>query len=299
MDQMIKYPLMILLAMALFACQGGSGEKSPENNSKELKGEEVDPSESISTAKSTETSEEEAAEEEEEYDPWANLPEAKSDEELRLLKLRQEEAQNAEKAYFGTPSLDELISDLGETQDEDGMPEFLKLSDENFSSLTVKESIYYYLFYPESWDQICAEIMVTAGEVKAISSSLPYDMTGAYQTERQRESLNKQSDSVDIYLVDCIRTNKMASTEMLRAVVERNLSEIIPVLVMAYREQIPHNDLYLTTMIQLMSIDKFKPWENSDINQEFELYSWSTISLDEVNADKIIYYAQQFVPGGE
>lgn len=298
MHRMIKYPLMILLAVALFACQDDSGEKSPQNDSQKVKSEKVDPSESKKTIDSSETEKEEAAVEEE-YDPWANLPEPKSDEELRLLKLRQIEAQDAEKAYFGSASLEEWISDLGETEDEDGMLDFLKLSDEHFASLTIKESIYYYLFYPESWDQICAEILVYAGEVKAISSNLPYDLSGAYQTDRQRESLRKNSDSVDFYLVDCIRTNRMASTEMLRLVVERNLSEAIPVLVEGYREQIPRNDLYLTTMIQLMSIDKFKPWENSDIYQDFELHSWSRIALNEVNADKIIYYAQQFVPGGE
>lgn len=299
MIRIVRFILLTLLTVGLFACESGDGNKTRTSTSPEVEDMTEETVTETEVAPEAEEAAEEAAEaeEEEHFDPYANMPKPKSDEELRLLREQEGKALAGEKAYFGTPRLVEWISGLGEDTDEDGFPVYQKLTDEQFGSLTVKEYIYYYLFYAESWDQVCAEAMVAAGEVKALSRELPYDMSGDYQSDRQSKSLKNNVDSVDYYLLDCIQSHKMASTDMLRMVVMQDLVDAIPSLIEGYREQLPRNDLYLTTMIELMTQAKYDPWAESDLEKSFGDAYWATIELNEVNADKVIYYAKNFAAG--
>ena len=77
--------------------------------------------------------------------------------------------------------------------------------------------------------------------------------------------------------------------------VSRDLYTLIPTLISGYKDNLPRNDLYLTTMIELMQDAKYPDWENSDLAKEFSDAYWATVDLNEVNADKVIYYAKEFV----
>ena len=295
MTKFLQTIVLILFTVALTACGGGEArvdEGPPEGPAEEVE-VPADPSPEADADADAEAEEDE----EEDFDPYSNMPKPKSDEELRLLGDLKKEARELEMDYFGSDRLREWIGGLGESEDEEGMPMVLELSEENYNSLTARERIYHYLYYPESWDQVCAESMFMAGEVKALSKSLPYDYSGYYQTERQRKGLDEIVDSVDYYLLDFLETNLVATDDLLRLVVDQDLNEAIPFLVKAYREKLPRNDLYLSAMMELMSSAKYADWEGSDLRKEMGEAAWGTADLTEVNADKVIYYAEKFYEG--
>lgn len=220
-------------------------------------------------------------------------PEAKPEKVQAQLRREWEAAEEAEKRFLGTPRLVGWVGELKETQDEDGMPLYGKLPDARFGSLTVKEHLYYSLFHPENWDQICAEFLFDAGLVKAISGSLPYG-NGDYPSDRQQKALEARLDSVGTYVVECLQANQGLSPTLMHLVVDYKIREAIPVLMDIYKSQPLKDDLILTTMIELMRNAEYPGWMESDLNKELGGSMRDYVALTPTNADKIMFYAKKF-----
>lgn len=219
-------------------------------------------------------------------------PDPKPDAELKALAKAEEAVKKAEQEYLGNARLTKLVAALKDSEDEDGMPVYGKLANREFDQLTAKELLYYIVFHPESWDQICAESAFEAGKVKAISPYLPF--TGDYASERQAAAMKVKSDSMEILVLECINKNHGASEQMLRMVAEQDLTSAIVPLIEAYKSQSPQNDLILSTFIEMMDNGQFEAWTNTETAKAANDGFGNWLALTPENADKVIFYAKKY-----
>ncbi len=219
-------------------------------------------------------------------------PDPKPEGELKALAKAEEAIKKAEQEYLGNARLTKLVAALKDSEDEDGMPVYGKLAKQDFAQLTAKGLLYYVVFHPESWDQICAESAFEAGKVKAISPYLPF--RGDYASERQAAALKLKADSIEILVLDCVNKNHGASEQMLRMVAEQDLTSAIVPLIEAYKSQSPQNDLILSTFIEMMDNGQFETWTNSETAKAANDVFGNWLSLTPENADKVIFYAKKY-----
>jgi|GEM_PF-4483048 len=284
--------LLVLVSTLCWGCGESADNQSPKSETIAVSPPEEIP---VVNADTVEVEEEEDENiQSDEVDEYA-LPPAKSQADLEAFDAREKEAIAAEMAFWGTPRIVDWVDALEDAQDEDGMPVYGKLDQDKFDQLTTKEYLYYYLYHPESWDQMCAEIMVDRGRVQAISTFMPYDYSGDDPSQRQIEGLKTRKDSIALYTKDYLNQADKVSLSLLRFIAQEEWTEMLPRLLEIYKSQAAPNDLILTTFIDLMRKRKFEPWLESDLDQEASKGHYSIIPLSEVNADKIIYYTKEFV----
>ena len=219
-------------------------------------------------------------------------PDTKPEAELRALTEAEEKASKAEQDYLGNPQLVKLVAALKDSEDQDGMPVYGKLSKSDFDRLTAKELLYYVVFHPESWDQPCSESFWDEGKVKAISPSLP--LSGDYSSERQEQAIAAKMDTIRSLIPECIDATQTVSLRMLRMVVEQNVKSAIPSLIEVYKTQSPQNDLILSAFVEMMASNDFQPWIKSETAVAVNDVFGKWLPLTPENADKIMYYAKKY-----
>jgi hypothetical protein len=219
-------------------------------------------------------------------------PAAKSEADQKATKAIWEKAAANEKQFFGTPRIEKLVAGLKETMDEDGMPVYGKLDDKQFKSLTAKELVYYSVFHPETWEQICAEFLFDAGMVQGVSTYLP--MNGDFMSERQEAAIKAKMDTLTTLIASCINTNRSVSEPMLHLISTLKLKAAIGPMIEAYKAQTVKDDLILSAFVEMMSMDEYAEWSNSELAKEMNGKSRDWIPLTPANADKIMYYAKNY-----
>jgi hypothetical protein len=219
-------------------------------------------------------------------------PASKSDADQKALRKAWEDALKAEQKFLGNKQLEADIAVLKETEDADGMIVLGAIDDAKFKAMKPKELLYYTIFHPESWDQNCSEFMFDAGLIQGISAYLPFETDHA--SERQISAFKANIADMKALIVDCIHTNKAVSLPLLHAVSEYDVRAAISPLIDLFNTQKPQDDLILSALIEMMDLNEFAEWKNSDVNKQFDGGMRDWIPLTAENVAAIIAIAQHY-----
>lgn len=145
------------------------------------------------------------------------------------------------------------------------------LSEKDFTSLTAKEYFIYAMSYPERYYQSCSMYFQEADADQYIHAYLPKQGEGFVISERQRDALVKNRDSVVFYLNQCLSEINSVPLNYKREIILLNAYECIPDLIRIYKAG-GYKDYYmLTVFLNLMMDTDFTQFRSTDLY--FALYS--------------------------
>lgn len=255
---MKPFALFLSLSVLLTAC-GGEGTAAAGSSSQDSA-----KSEAASTALQPEPELTQVTPEDADgIDPVTGTYPMRSKAEIAALEKMRKDAAAAEQNYFVSTQLKQWMKDKKQTEDPDGFPVNPKLADDQFAQLNSREKWGYALFYPEMWDQICAEATVDFSLVDAIGCAFPETWEGNSASERQIQAIAGSESELNAYLAQA----KTVSTGLLYFIVEAKLTQAAPHLVRIYEESETKDYLILTALTHLMHNAQYEPFLKTKMNK--------------------------------
>ncbi|MBY0537724.1 MAG: hypothetical protein K2P88_17840 [Chitinophagaceae bacterium] len=174
------------------------------------------------------------------------------------------------------------------------------LKQHQYDSLTVRQKFTYAMMYPETFAQICSISLETESEDKIIKFYLPR-LSGDFQlSQRQRNFLIRNKDSVSFYIKELTQLNHQMGLNLKNAIAIANITELIPLIISEYRAN-THDHYLLTLLIHLMEQNKSPEFLESSFFKEVAKngsYYNASVAYTASNVEYVIssalkfYYAQ-------
>lgn len=181
----------------------------------------------------------------------------------------------------------------------------IKISESDFNSLNAIEHFIHSFYYPEWYVQSCSNFSKSNDSFLRISPFIKYYGGGLRMSERQRNALIKNRDSILLLIKECIERNGKVYDNFKSVIVSMRLIEIIPTLIETIKNQKRIKDPYiLSSLCQLMRYD-FDPFINSEIYKilypkvpigilRIRSESDDCIPFTKNNYDKIVDFANDY-----
>jgi len=139
-----------------------------------------------------------------------------------------------------------------------------KISDSVINTFSIKERLVYALVYPEFYSQTCGYYIQPDDYIDApIMPNLPRGPEGYYASERQHKALEKNIDSVAIYLNNCYENKEEIPLELYHLIIKNKIYKTIPMLLKLYKKK--QSPFVLPVFIALMFEDNYQPFMNSEL----------------------------------
>ncbi|QHS63464.1 hypothetical protein [Chitinophaga agri] len=171
--------------------------------------------------------------------------------------------------------------------------DFTVMPAKDYLSLTLREKFTYHMINPESYSQNCDVEPPIQDEHKKIFGHLPDVYAELNWSERQRDFLQANRDSVMAIIKESANRSKRLGLNYKMALVEINAVEMVPFLVEFFKRD--HKDLdILTVLMELMEQTKYEPFIKSASHTK--LYSKNStynsfLVFNQANEDLIIQRA--------
>lgn len=167
------------------------------------------------------------------------------------------------------------------------------MSSKDYMSLTLREKFTYHMINPESYSQNCDVEPPIQDEHKKIFGHLPDSYAELNWSERQRDFLLANRDSVMEIIKESANRSKRIGLNYKMALVEIKAVEMVPFLVEYFKRD--HKDLdILTVLMEFMAETKYEPFVKSV--SYTKLYSqnstyYAYLVFNQANEDLIIQRA--------
>lgn len=193
---------------------------------------------------------------------------------------------------YGLDKVQGLIQSIQYNEEDESKA----LSDSMYNLLSFQERFTYHMIHPESFSQICDMIPMPENEYRQIFGFLPETYNDFAWSQRQRDFLNANRDSVMALIKESVARSGHMGVNYKQAVAEINGKEMIPFLIETYKSNKKDRDI-LTLLMLLMRWNKYEPFASSA--QYKTLYSdeynyGSYIEYNTANEESIIKWATDF-----
>lgn len=162
-----------------------------------------------------------------------------------------------------------LFSDTKDERFSNDYRSHKKASDSLINTFSIKERLVFALVYPEEFSQTCG-FYIDLNDIPYdyISTDLPRGPDGYYASDRQLTLLEKNKDSVAIYLKSCYKEKKNIPLELYRYIIELELYQSISMLIEHYNKK--ENTFITETFLAFMIRDNYLPFMNSKLFNEMK-----------------------------
>lgn len=196
---------------------------------------------------------------------------------------------------YGLAKVQGLIKKI-KWNDED---ESEAMDKKTYDALSLREKFTYTMIHPESFSQNCDAMPPIQDEQKKIFAYIADAFDEYAWSERQRDFLTANRDSVMALIKESVTRSKRMGANYKQAIVEMNAKEMVPFLVDTYKANKKDKDI-LTLLMQLMKDNEYKPFLSSASYQK--LYSddasyQAYLDYNTANEELIIKRATEFYNG--
>ena len=196
-------------------------------------------------------------------------------------------------------SLEKIKSLIANIKSEEEFPLSTNLSTKVYDNLSLREKFTYNMIHGESFYQICSMPSPIYDEHKKIFGRFMRTELEMAWSERQRNFIKVNRDSVIKLMAACISQSNEAGINFKRAIEDLNAKEMIPLLITTYNVTKMDHDI-LTVLMLLMKQNKYPPFMASEPYKT--LYGpdsryKSFLPLNKGNEDLIIQLATNFYNG--
>ena len=143
-----------------------------------------------------------------------------------------------------------------------------KLDAFTFKKLSTKDKFIFSYQHPESYFQSCSMPPYDAETIYKIKGYLIQKMEGFHMSERQRNALTDNRDSIVYYISGCLKIQKNLGNDLLLIVKMIDGFECIPILRNIIENQKVKNPYILTLFMLLMSKNNYAPFLSSGIYEK-------------------------------
>lgn len=192
---------------------------------------------------------------------------------------------------YGLPKVKKLVTAITSGDDEQ-----MTMNTRDYSALSLREKFTYHMIHAEDYSQNCDAMPPIQDEQKKIFGHLPDAFDEYSWSERQRNFLSSNRDSVIALIRESAARSKRIGVNYKMAIVEINGREMIPFLIKTYKTDPKDHDL-LTVLMLLMKNNEYQPFMASASYRK--LYGeqadyQASLELNKANEELILKRAGDF-----
>ncbi|MEC5146378.1 hypothetical protein [Chitinophaga sp. 212800010-3] len=174
------------------------------------------------------------------------------------------------------------------------------LPQKEYMALSLREKFTYHMIHAESYSQNCDARPPIQDEQKKIFAELPDAFGEANWSQRQRNFLSSNRDSVIALLSASIARSSRVGVNYKLAISETNGRELIPLLISTYKKERKDHDI-LTLLMLLMVKGEYAPFMSSPSYKKLYTSEQSSydayLNYNQANEDLIIQRATAYYDG--